>query len=147
MEAVERTKSESKNQLSYTAINASGLTYSSRRLDCAMTLTWGVFPDREVLQPTIVDHSSFKAWKTEAFSLWLQEWAIIYEEDSEAYDLLHCIHDEYFLVNVVDNDFVGGDLFRVFDSALKILEDSSAELDPKKVAQTLKNLFIDGKNC
>lgn len=145
MEAVERTKSESKNQLSYTAINASGLTYSSRRLDCAMTLTWGVFPDREILQPTIVDHSSFKAWKTEAFSLWLQEWAVIYDEDSEAFDLLHSIHDEYFLVNVVDNDFVGGDLFRVFDSALKILDDSRAERDPNKVAQTLKNLFVEDR--
>lgn len=143
MEAVERTKYESKSQLSYTAINASGLTYSNRRLDCAMTLTWGVFPDREVLQPTIVDHSSFKAWKTEAFSLWLQEWAVIYEEDSEAFDLIHSIHDEYFLVNVVDNDFVGGDLFRVFDVALKVLDDSKAEKNPQTVAQNFKNVFVE----
>lgn len=42
----------------------------------------------------------------EAFALWLQVWAPAYEEDSSASDVLHHIHDTYFLVNVVDNDFM-----------------------------------------
>ena len=29
-------------------------------------VTWGVFPDREVMQPTVVDFKSFVAWKDEA---------------------------------------------------------------------------------
>jgi hypothetical protein len=93
--------------VSYTAINAAGETFSSRRLDCAMAVTWGVFPDREVQQPTIVDYSAFRAWKSEAFALWLQQWGSIYEAGSEAGELLREVHDSYFLVSVVDNDFVG----------------------------------------
>ncbi|CAI5722244.1 unnamed protein product [Peronospora destructor] len=33
---------------------------------------WGVFPNKEILQPTIVDSSSFLVWKDEAFALWLK---------------------------------------------------------------------------
>ena len=72
-----------------------------------MAVTWGVFPDREVQQPTIVDYSAFRAWKSEAFALWLQQWGSIYEAGSEAGELLREVHDSYFLVSVVDNDFVG----------------------------------------
>lgn len=46
------------------------------------------------------------AAQDEAFALWLQVWAPAYEEDSAAADVLHRIHDTYFLVNVVDNDFM-----------------------------------------
>ena len=35
-------------------------------------ITWGVFPGSEILQPTICDNVSFKAWKDEAFALWNQ---------------------------------------------------------------------------
>ena len=34
-------------------------------------MTWGVFPGREVLQPTVVDPISFRVWKDEAFRQWL----------------------------------------------------------------------------
>ena len=33
-------------------------------------LTWGVFPNREILQPTIFDHDVFLIWSDEAFQLW-----------------------------------------------------------------------------
>ena len=36
------------------------------------TVTWGVFPNHEIVQPTIVERSSFLAWKDEAFALWDQ---------------------------------------------------------------------------
>jgi hypothetical protein len=113
MEAVELSLAEGggggpqrSGNVSYTAINAAGETFSSRRLDCAMAVTWGVFPDREVQQPTIVDYAAFRAWKSEAFALWLQQWGSIYEAGSEAGELLREVHDSYFLVSVVDNDFV-----------------------------------------
>jgi hypothetical protein len=32
-------------------------------------LTWGVFPDKEILQPTIFDPSTFLVWKHEAFQV------------------------------------------------------------------------------
>ena len=44
-------------------------------------VTWGVFPEKEIVQPTIVDASSFRVWKDEAFDLWIKQWASIYEPE------------------------------------------------------------------
>lgn len=70
----------------------------------------------EVLQPTVVDHEAFMVWKDEAFSLWLKNWAVIYEPDSRASALIHSVHDNYFLVSVVDNDFMHGNIYSIFDA-------------------------------
>ena len=69
-------------------------------------MTWGVFPGREVLQPTVVDPVSFKVWKDEAFALWTEQWGKLYPEGSPSRELLHRISESYYLVNLVDNDFV-----------------------------------------
>lgn len=68
-------------------------------------MTWGVFPGREVLQPTVVDPVSFKVWKDEAFALWQEQWGKLYPEGSPSRDLLTRISESYYLVNLVDNDF------------------------------------------
>jgi len=81
-------------------------------------VTWGVFPDSELLQPTVVDPTAFLAWKDEAFSVWTEVWANHYEEASPARSVLKTIHDSYYLVNIVDNDFVAGDIFEIFSSVL-----------------------------
>ena len=75
-------------------------------------MTWGVFPGQEIKQPTVVEQESFKIWKQEAFSLWLDEWQALYEKDSQAYQVIQEIHDNYFLVNIVENDFIAGDIFK-----------------------------------
>ncbi|GJP50885.1 hypothetical protein CLOM_g10039 [Closterium sp. NIES-68] len=84
----------------------------------ANAVTWGVFPGREVVQPTVADFTSFLAWKDEAFGAWVQDWATLYKEDDEgtpmAKKLLQEIHDTYYLVSVVDNDYVNGDIFALF---------------------------------
>ncbi|KAH9258869.1 hypothetical protein BASA81_002933 [Batrachochytrium salamandrivorans] len=80
---------------------------------CAVT--WGVFPNREILQPTIVDPASFRAWKDEAFELWVASWASAYNEDSPSYGLIWDVHDSFWLVNVVDHDFIHGDIFEIFN--------------------------------
>lgn len=67
-------------------------------------VTWGVFPLKEVLQPTVIDYESFKAWNEEAFLLWL-EWARCYKKDSDAYKLLNDIYDSYYLVSLVHHDY------------------------------------------
>lgn len=72
----------------------------------AQAVTWGVFPAKEIIQPTVVDPDAFLDWKKEAFALWLSEWAPVYDDDSVSCDLIYEIHDSYFLVNLVDNDFV-----------------------------------------
>ncbi|KAK6464993.1 methylenetetrahydrofolate reductase-domain-containing protein [Scheffersomyces coipomensis] len=67
-------------------------------------ITWGVFPQKEVLQPTIIDYESFKAWNEEAFHLWL-EWARCYKKNSKSYDLLNNIYQNYVLVSFVHHNF------------------------------------------
>jgi methylenetetrahydrofolate reductase (NADPH) len=69
-------------------------------------LTWGVFPNREILQPTIFDPDTFLIWAEEAFSLWTSMWQHLYEMESDSFDLIGTIRDTYFLVAIIDNDFV-----------------------------------------
>lgn len=107
--------------ITYHAVDARGNAYSNCRTRGAHAVTWGVFPGREVAQPTVVDPDAFLAWKSEAFALWVTQWAAIYEEDSDASCLINDIHDSYFLVNLVDHDFRGGDLLGCFDEALEML--------------------------
>ena len=59
----------------------------------------------------MVDPEVFEVWKDEAFSLWLSEWANLYNEESRSSELIHEIHNTYYLVNVVDHDFINGDIF------------------------------------
>jgi methylenetetrahydrofolate reductase (NADPH) len=61
----------------------------------------------------VVDHKTFHIWKDEAFSHWLNKWAVIYDKDSKTYEYLRSVHDSYYLVNVVENDFVHGDLSKL----------------------------------
>ena len=102
----------SKENISYQAINISGDLITNLSENNVTAVTWGVFPDKEIIQPTIVDTRSFLIWKDEAFSLWMNDWASIYEAQSESYELIKEIYDTYYLVNVVDNDFVDGDILK-----------------------------------
>jgi len=102
------------------AVNFQGETHSIGIEALGTTaLTWGVFPNREIIQPTIFDPEAFVVWKDEAFQLWLQLWASLYDEDSVSCELLHEVHNTFFLVAVIDNDFVDGELWSVFEDALQ----------------------------
>lgn len=68
----------------------------------------------EIEQPTVVDPVSFLVWKDEAFDLWNSEWGSLYEEGSDSRKVLEGIANNWWLVSVVDNDHVKGDLFAVF---------------------------------
>merc|ERR1719487_148114 len=91
------------------AVNKAGDTKTNVSESSVNAVTWGIFPDREIMQPTVVDTKSFMAWKDEAFALW-EEWSSIYEAGSESQKLIESIQDSYFLVNIVDDNFVSGDL-------------------------------------
>ena len=112
---------EARESLTYHAIDRSGNAYSN--CDTVNAVTWGVFPGREIRQPTIVDPRSFEVWKDEAFDLWLSSWGAVYDEESESRRLLQRIHDTYFLVNVVDNDFVNGDLLTFLLEAVRAADE------------------------
>ncbi|TDH65821.1 hypothetical protein CCR75_003610 [Bremia lactucae] len=102
-----------KTSVQYHAVNLQGHSYSNARKS-AVAVTWGVFPNKEILQPTIVDCNSFLVWKDEAFALWMKMWASLYTKDSQSAMLLHEIYTTYFLVSIVDNDFVNGNIWDLF---------------------------------
>ena len=53
----------------------------------------------------------------EAFDLWTEEWGSLYEAESQSRDLLRKVRDTWFLVSVVENDYIKGDLFSAFRQA------------------------------
>ena len=48
----------------------------------------------------------------EAFQLWTEDWASLYEKSSRSYKIIQDIVDHWYLVSVVENDYVRGDLFK-----------------------------------
>lgn len=101
--------------ISLHAINRRGEAFSTLDENAVTAVTWGVFPGREIIQPTVVDAKSFRIWKDEAFSLWLEEWRSLYDKKSDPWNFLTWIHENYFLVNVVENDFVSGNIYKIFE--------------------------------
>jgi hypothetical protein len=65
-------------------------------------------------------------------ALWVSQWGSIYDEGSASFDLIHDIHDSYFLVNVVDNNFIDGDLFACFSDAVAGLMRSDGQRELEK---------------
>eukprot|EP01100_Stratorugosa_tubuloviscum_P011921 TRINITY_DN543_c0_g2_i1.p1 TRINITY_DN543_c0_g2~~TRINITY_DN543_c0_g2_i1.p1 ORF type:complete len:593 (+),score=269.86 TRINITY_DN543_c0_g2_i1:52-1830(+) len=98
--------------LTYHAVNHSG-TKSFTNTIGTNALTWGVFTGQQIKQPTVVDSVSFSAWKDEAFSLW-KIWENLYEENSHSRSIISNIHSTWMLMNIVDNNFITGDLFAPF---------------------------------
>lgn len=93
--------------LSYTISNKGGTdSYTNYKKNSPIALTWGVFPGREIVQPTIADYKTFLIWKDEAFALWIEKWGQLYEGQSRR--VLEDIVDDLYLICLVDNDFVTG---------------------------------------
>ncbi|KAF8817427.1 methylenetetrahydrofolate reduct [Phlegmacium glaucopus] len=98
------TQIERDSNITYYVINKRGDLRTNTHSEGPNAVTWGVFPGKEIIQPTIVEAVSFMAWKDEAFELG-QQWAKLYEPDSPSNKLITEIMDTSFLVNVVHNDF------------------------------------------
>jgi methylenetetrahydrofolate reductase (NADPH) len=101
-----------KKDVDWMAISKSGDMQTSPNATGPVTaVTWGVFPGREIQQPTVVDAASFKAWKDEAFALWDMFLEVNTANDAQK-QTVNNIAESWFLVNVVDNNFLSGDLFK-----------------------------------
>jgi methylenetetrahydrofolate reductase (NADPH) len=105
---------ERDNHITYYCINKRGDLRTNNHSDGPNAVTWGVFPGKEIVQPTIVEAVSFMAWKDEAYELGTK-WAEIYEPESPSRKLLGDLMENSLLVNVVHNDFKDPEaLFRPF---------------------------------
>lgn len=71
-------------------------------------VTWGVFPNSEVVQTTIVEEDSFKVWRDEAFSIWI-EWSKLFPKNTPENTFLKKMHRDYCLVSIVHHDFHNAD--------------------------------------
>jgi len=91
--------------VTYYAVTKTGDLVTNNTRPGPNAVTWGVFPGKEIVQPTIVELVSFIAWKDEAFELGHQ-WAELYKELApESSQFIHQIMDSWYLVNIVNNDF------------------------------------------
>jgi methylenetetrahydrofolate reductase (NADPH) len=84
----------------------------------ATALTWGVFQNKEIIQPTIFDPESFGVWGKEAFSLWTSAWASLYDDETDSSALLYDIHDTFSLVAIIDNDYIESNLYQLFQNII-----------------------------
>lgn len=123
---------EEYDMITYQAVNKKGeeVTNVSEE-DNVNAVTWGVFRSKEIIQPTVVDNTAFKVWKDEAFRSWTDKWAVCYEKDSPSSALLNDIAETYYLVNIVDNDFVNGDLCKVMLKFIALNQQLINEVDGK----------------
>ncbi len=74
----------------------------------------GLCPVTQTSKPFVLFLNPQRALQDEAFQLWQTEWASLYSEGSTAAKLINGIVDGWYLVSLVDNDFVNGDLYRIF---------------------------------
>lgn len=95
-------------QVNYHIVNKNGTEDITNCSSSAIAVTWGVFPGKEIVQPTVVDPESFQVWKTEAFDLWQNVWGSLYPKGSVSRDIISTITESYYLINLVDNDYVRG---------------------------------------
>ena len=58
-----QTRLKGAQSLTYMAVNARGELQSNIGPSEVNAVTWGVFPAKEVVQPTVVDPQSFTVWK------------------------------------------------------------------------------------
>ncbi|KAJ5753610.1 uncharacterized protein N7511_007763 [Penicillium nucicola] len=97
------TRIEQNDDLTYHATNKNGELRTNTR-DSPNALTWGIFAGREIIQPTIVETVSFLAWKDEAYLLG-EHWSKCYNAASASRKLIQNVMEDWYLVNIVDNDF------------------------------------------
>ncbi|OEL32931.1 Methylenetetrahydrofolate reductase 1 [Dichanthelium oligosanthes] len=100
--------------LTYIAVNKDGESFSNIPVNAVNAVTWGVFPGKEIIQPTVVDSASFMVWKDEAFEIWTRGWACLFPEGDSSRELLEKVQKSYYLVSLVDNDYIQGNLFAAF---------------------------------
>jgi len=110
--------------ITYYVINKAGDLRTNTHSDGPNAVTWGVFPGKEIVQPTIVEAISFMAWKDEAYELG-QQWANFYDEGSTAGEFVRSFFDSSLLVNVVHNDFRQPDA--IFEPFIKAAADYAAQ--------------------
>ncbi|KAI9706950.1 MAG: hypothetical protein M1820_004536 [Bogoriella megaspora] len=125
------TRIERDADITYYAVNKSGDLKTNSPADTPNAVTWGVFPGKEIVQPTIVETISFLAWKDEFYRLG-QDWSVCYPAASPSRYIIESLMETSYLVNIVHNDFhQSHGIFRLFDGLEIQNMDQHLALRPK----------------
>jgi methylenetetrahydrofolate reductase (NADPH) len=102
-------------QTSFYASNADGEFLSSKSSEGGSgtnAVTWGAFPGKEIITPTIIEEVSFRAWAEEAFGIWA-EWGRVYSSPrgdatkrKKAREVIEGVRDDVWLVNIIHHGYV-----------------------------------------
>lgn len=87
----------------------------------------------------MVDHQAFAIWKDEAFNSFVNTWALIYKAkknkdgseepaDQDSMDFLTKCYSDLWLINIVDNDYIEGDLNKVISDFIDENKDMIASI-------------------
>jgi methylenetetrahydrofolate reductase (NADPH) len=102
-----RRRLEENRKVEWLAATRTGQLLTSKRKSKVTTVTWGVFPGQSIQEPTQVDSDKFLVWRNKAFALWR-----LFPGASPASKAhLQEIMDSWYLVSILDNDFLYSDLF------------------------------------
>lgn len=90
--------------ITYFAVNQHGDLKTNSPDEGPNAVTWGVFPGKEIVQPTIVETVSFVAWRDEFYRLG-SDWSRCYDATSPSRYVIDDLMQNWYLVNIVNNDF------------------------------------------
>lgn len=92
-------------ELTYYSVNKAGELKTNAPGDGPNAVTWGVFPGKEIVQPTIVETLSFMAWKDEFFRLG-SDWAHCYPLGTASRKVVDKLMDTWYLINIGKTNLV-----------------------------------------
>ena len=90
---------------------------------------WWVFPGKEIFRNLRCLCTVFL--QDEAFALWETHWGNIYPANSPSRKLIETFSNTYFLVNLVDNDYVQGNC--LFEVVYDVLQRIGKERGPSSL--------------
>jgi methylenetetrahydrofolate reductase (NADPH) len=77
---------------------------SSHGSAAVSSVTWGSFPGKEIITPTIIEEVSFRAWVEEAFNIWT-EWERCYPPAGVTRRVLREEKERRWLVNIICHSY------------------------------------------
>lgn len=99
------TNIERDPDMTYYAVDKAG-TLKTNAPEGPNAVTWGVYPGKEIIQPTVVETISFMAWKDEAFRLG-EDWAHCYDKETPARWVIEGVMGSWWLINIGMSFFSG----------------------------------------
>lgn len=99
------TAIERDDMLTYYAVDKRG-SLKTNAPEGPNAVTWGVYPGKEIIQPTVVEKVSFLAWREEAYKLGM-DWAGCYDITSPGRGLISGLMETWWLVNIGESYIPG----------------------------------------